>query len=148
MLMLVLPVLSVIIDGYTGGGGAMDLAGKWFVFWSVGIRLLTAGLKQVIQPAFTAEKIFHLSDRGSFVVVKELGFSNICFGALGIASLFLPSWRMAAAATGGLFFGIAGVTHIFKKPAGANEWIALVSDVFMAVVLGAYVILRSVSGIQ
>ena len=37
-----------------GGGGLMPLVGKWFVFWAVGARLFIAGIRQVIQPAFTA----------------------------------------------------------------------------------------------
>mgnify|MGYP006989339736 CR=1 FL=1 len=47
---------------------------------------------------------------------------------------------MAAAFVGGLYFGIAGINHIIKKPAGLNEWIAMVSDIFIFLVMVAYLI--------
>ena len=34
------------------------LTGKWFLFWAIGLRLLIAGFKQVIDPGFTLEKKF------------------------------------------------------------------------------------------
>ena len=64
LLLLVLPAASVIID-VLGKGGAADvilLVGKWFVFWPVGVRLFIAGLRQVVQPQFTAEEIFASQD--------------------------------------------------------------------------------------
>lgn len=35
----------------------LPLIGKWFVFWTVGVRLFTAGLRQIWRPQFTAQKI-------------------------------------------------------------------------------------------
>ena len=32
------------------------LVGKWFVFWTVGIQLFLAGLRQIVQPRYTAEQ--------------------------------------------------------------------------------------------
>ena len=131
LLMLVLPVSCILIEGHV----TVMLAGKWFVFWAMGVRLLVAGLRQAIQPGFTAQQIFHIQDTGSHAVVRELGFANICSGLLGMASLWLPTWRMAAAAMGGLYYGLAAVMHVVKRPAGGNEWVALVSDVFITIVL-------------
>lgn len=140
LLMLIFPSASVIIDhGYFNpNADIILLVGKWFVFWAVGIRLFTAGLKQAINPAFTASEIFHLQSAETHVIVKELGYANICMGALAILSLFIPGWRSAAAFTGGLYMGIAGVYHIFKKPEGANEVIAMVSDLFILAVMSLY----------
>lgn len=141
LLMLVLPVVSVFIEQLNNREqlSFIDLVGKEFVFWAIGIRLLTAGAKQVINPSFTAESIFHIKAKESFVIVRELGFSNICLGILGTASLFLPQWRIAAACTGGLYMGIAGVQHIIKKPVSGNEWVALISDIFIFVLMAVYV---------
>lgn len=141
-LMLALPVISICINFFTGNHPEviMSLVGKWFVFWAIGVRLLTAGIKQAIDPAFTAEKIFHITDKGSHIVVKELGFANICFGLIGIISLFIPSWRMAAAFAGGLFLALDGITHVIKKPASLNETIAMISDLFIAMIMAAYII--------
>jgi hypothetical protein len=116
----------------------MGLFGKWFVFSAVGLRLLVAGIKQTTDPAFTARKIFHLEGTDALPIVRELGFANICFGLIGIASLAFPSWRLASAFGSGLYYGFAGLQHIFKKPAGVNERFALFTDVVIFLVLLVY----------
>lgn len=140
LLMLILPVVSVVIDNMTHSQQyhIMYLIGKWFVFWAIGLRLLTAGLRQVTKPAFTAEEIFHIKDKSSHVIVRELGFANICFGITGVLSLFIVEWRPAAAFIGGLYMGIAGVQHIIKKPSSPNEVLAMVSDIFILVIIAIY----------
>ncbi len=142
LLMFVLPSLSVIIEHYAGKeqSSLINLVGKWFIFWAVGLRLFIAGLRQTLNPSFTAESIFHIKSKESFVIVKELGFANICMGVAGIISLFVPQWRMAAAFVGGLYLGIAGINHLIKKPASSNEWIAMVSDIFIFLVMIACII--------
>jgi hypothetical protein len=67
-----------------------------------------------------------------------LGFANICFGLTGMLALFIPSWRPAAAFAGGLYMGIAGVYHLIKKLATPNEVVAMVSDIYILLVMGAY----------
>jgi len=145
LLMLVLPCVSIGIEFLVAAKqlSFISLVGKWFVFWSIGVRLFSAGIRQVSKPSFTAETIFHITNKESYVIVKELGFANICLGAIGIISLFIPDLRMASAFSGGLFMGIAGVNHIIKKPEGINEVIAMISDVFIAVVMMFYIILHN-----
>ena len=139
--MLFLPLLSFGVDYFRNDQEAIvSLLGKWFIFWAIGVRLFSAGIKQVIDPAFTAQSIFHLTDKDAFVIVKELGFANICTGCLGIISLFIPSWRIPTAFAGSLYLGIAGINHIIKKPDGINEMIAMISDLFIAIVMAAYII--------
>ncbi len=139
LLMLVLPVVSILIDRhYQPNGSLIALTGKWFVFWAIGMRLFTAGIRQVAKPAFTLQQIFHIQSTGAQAVVKELGFANICFGLAAILSLFIPGWRPAAAFAGGLYLGIAGINHLIKKPASLNEVIAMISDLFVFVVIGVY----------
>jgi hypothetical protein len=141
LLMLVLPAVSVWIDYVPYPGTPfMALVGKWFVFWAVGVRLFAAGIRQVAKPLFTLRQIFHIEDPSGQVVVRELGFANICFGLVGIISLFMISWRPAAAFAGGLYMGIAGVYHLIKKPASPNEVVAMVSDIYILVVLGGYLV--------
>jgi len=142
VLMFILPVASGITDWLLQGKVplTMPLIGKWFIFWAVGARLFLAGLKQAISPGFTAQTIFHIQNKESHVIVRELGFANICFGLTGIVSLFLPQWRIVSACTSGLFYGIAGINHIVKKPASPNEAVALASDLFIFLLLLAYVL--------
>jgi hypothetical protein len=114
------------------------LIGKWFIFSAVGLRLFIAGIKQTTDPAFTAKNIFHLDNPESFPIVRELGFANLCFGIVGIISLFLPQWRVVSAFGSGLYYGIAGLQHFLKKPVGTNEKFALVTDVIIFLLLLVY----------
>ena len=60
LLMVVLPVGSILTEWASApiATPLMLLVGKWFVFWSAGVRLLLAGIKQFFQPQF------HLLDIG------------------------------------------------------------------------------------
>ena len=107
----------------------------------MGVRLFTAGIRQAVKPSFTAESIFHLKNPESFILVKELGYADLCLGLIGIVSLSSPQWRMASACSGGLFLGIAGVSHILKSPASPNEWLAMVSDLFITLINASCVVL-------
>ncbi len=62
-LMFVFPLASIGIDSLAGGA-TMDaaLVAKWFAFWSVGWRLVLAGTRQILQPAYTARTILGLSN--------------------------------------------------------------------------------------
>jgi len=119
---------------------SFELFGKWFIFLAVGLRLLLAGIKQISDPAFTAKEIFHINNIETLPVVRELGFANICFGLIGIVSLFLPQWRIVSAFGSGLYYGIAGLQHLIKKPAGVNEKFALVTDILIFLFLLVYFI--------
>jgi hypothetical protein len=139
LLMVLLPAVSVWVDYAPYAGNTLILlVGKWFVFWAIGVRLFAAGLRQVSRPLFTLQQIFHIQDPSGQVVVRELGFANICFGLVGMLALFIPAWRPAAAFAGGLYMGIAGVYHLIKKPATPNEVVAMVSDIYILLAMGAY----------
>lgn len=112
--------------------------GKWFIFSAVGLRLFVAGLQQTAKPAFTAKEIFHIDNPDAFPVVRELGFANLCFGLVGIISLFKPEWRTVSAFASGLYYGMAGLLHLLKKPASANETFALWTDLAIFIVLFVY----------
>ena len=119
---------------------SVQLFCKWFVFSAVGLRLLVAGLMQSIKPSFTAQQIFHIQDPESFPIVRELGFANICFGLVGIVSLFRPEWRVVSAFGSGIYYAFAALQHIVKKPASANEAFALWTDVVVFGVLLGYLL--------
>jgi hypothetical protein len=108
---------------------------KWFIFSAAGLRLFVAGLKQAINPSFTARQIFHIESTDSYPILRELGFANICLGLLGISSLFKPEWRLASAFASGLYYGIAGFQHLLRKPVSKNEYFALWTDLLVFIVL-------------
>src|SRR5688572_4432308 len=117
LLLFVLPVSSISVELLVLNS-AVDpwfLVGKWFVLWAVGVRLFMAGLKQTTKPEFTAKRIFEIESPDVFVVIRELGFANLSMGLLGLSSIFKPEWVMPAAIVGGLYYGLAGVGHFFKK---------------------------------
>ncbi len=140
--LLILPVTSIALEAhfYPHAETLMFLTGKWFVFWSVGIRLLAAGARQVIQPRFTAEEIFDIHDNVSFAIIRELGFANLSMGVLGVCSLFEFEWLIPAAIVGGLYYGLAGLGHLFRKHKSAHENAATISDFFVFAVLLAFVL--------
>jgi hypothetical protein len=146
LLMGVFPVASVVAEAAFEHGGADPtlLIGEWFVFWSVGVRLVLAGLRQIMNPAFTAQTIFGIHDRSAFAVVRELGFGNLSIGLLGACALFNRGWITPAALAGGLFYGLAGVEHLRRGDRSAKETIAMVGDLFVCLVLAFYLVARLV----
>jgi ABC-type methionine transport system permease subunit len=140
LLLVVLPVVSILVEGSLSHHAmSVALIGKWFVFWGVGVRLLFAGVRQVVQPRFTAEEIFGIRDPGSFAIVREVGFANLSMGLLGVCTLFWVGWIVPAAVVGGLYYGLAGVGHVFAHNKNAKEYLAMVSDGFIFVVLLVFV---------
>lgn len=135
-LLLVIPIVSIVVEQVVFHTAlTFLLIGKWFTFWSVGVRLLLAGLRQVKQPEYTAKEILGIKTNEVNIVVRELGFANISSGILGISSLFLPAWLLPAALIGGLYYGLAGVQHILKKEKNSLEQFATYSDLIIALFL-------------
>lgn len=113
--MLVLPLASIFNE--SGLQADLAVAGKWFVFWMVGARLFAAGLRQVLQPRYTAETILGIKGDANLVVVRELGFANL---ALGL---------------GGIFYAAVGIQHALQAGRSRVESFAMVTDLCAAVVL-------------
>ncbi len=125
-------------DAFRFGSAAL----KWFTFSGVGLRLGSAGVKQVVQPQFTAKSIFGAEGAGAASVVREIGLANISLSVAALVSLFVPMFRVPAAVTGGLYFGLAGLLHVFRRRTGAEERFAMISDLFIFVMLLALLFLN------
>jgi hypothetical protein len=140
LLLIILPLLSILLECYFDHvcfGWAV--AGKWFLFWAMGIRLFTAGISQCSNPAFTA-RILNLRSEESFIVIRELGFANISLGVMGILSVINDNWRSLAAVCGGLFFGLAAIQHILRKPENKKEFVAMLGDSLICIFLILYLV--------
>ena len=137
LLMLVLPAASVAIEAVVSGGSLFSLLAKWFVFWPVGVRLFVAGIRQTLQPQFTAGTIFAIRDPAAQAIVREVGFGNLSMGTLGLLSLPFPAFTFPALIVGGLYYGLAGLGHLMRGERNAHENIALVSDLAIFVLLAA-----------
>ena len=138
--MLILPVLSILF------GHALDpaapwlfLIGRWFVFWSVGVRLTLAGVRQYLQPAFTTKEIFHMTGDEALPIVRELGAANAATGVVGLLSLAAPSFTLPVAIAAAIFYGVAGFRHALERDRSRNETVAMASDLFLFVVLAVFV---------
>jgi hypothetical protein len=138
----ILPIASILVEhfGFTANADWWALIGKWFVFWGVGVRLFTAGIRQVVQPAFTAEAIFEIKDKAARILVQELGFANLAIGLLAILTIVAPQWTPASALVGAAFYSLAAARHVVSGGGNSNEMIATVSDIFIFVVLAAYLV--------
>jgi hypothetical protein len=145
LLMLVFPAASVAVEalGAAGTPDLMGLVGKWFTFWAVGARLFVAGLMQTLRPQFTAQSIFAIKDQAALAIVREVGFGNLAVGALGLASLAKSEWVVPAAMVGGLYYGLAGVGHLFRQNRNLKEQVALLSDLAIFLVLAVFVVSRA-----
>ncbi len=141
LLMLVLPAGSIYAEYsfFQSTAPLMLLVGKWFVFWSAGVRLLLAGLRQFFQPRFTAEQIFGIKSDDALPLVRELGVANFATGVVGTISLAEPSFTLPVAIAAAIFYGIAGIRHVAQSDRNRNENIAMMSDLFVFLILAAYV---------
>jgi hypothetical protein len=141
-LMFLFPLVSIVAQivlmdhGALTTAGAVGIIAKWYVFWAVGIRLSSAGLRQIFQPRYTAQTILGLTSSDSLILVRELGFANAAFGAAGLGTLFAPSWVQPLAMVGAIFYGLAGINHCFHKNRNGLQNLALVSDLFAGLILG------------
>jgi hypothetical protein len=142
LLMFVFPILSIFTEltVFHSSAGTIFLIGKWFVFWAVGVRLFTAGLRQALNPRFTAEKILGIPGDEPLILVQELGFANLCMGILGLSVILNNAWILPAAIVGGLFIGLAGFRHILSKERNGLENGAMVSNLVIFTILAVYVI--------
>jgi hypothetical protein len=137
--MFALPLLSVAVELMVTNVSDVSIGAavvcKWFAFWSVGWRLSLAGVKQIVQPQYTAHTILGLKNGESLILVRELGFANVALGLLGVLSFLVPSWRVGAALVGGVFYALAGGNHVLQIHRNRHENVAMVSDIFAAMVL-------------
>lgn len=133
----ILPLISIITDVLVFKETRLpQVVLKWCVFYGVGLRLFTAGIKQALNPSFTAKSIFTVTDEKVFSIVRELGFANICSGFIGTVSLFVTSFRYAAAILGCLYFLLAFMQHLARKNKNSTEMFVTITDLSIVLELG------------
>jgi uncharacterized protein DUF6790 len=145
LLTIVLPLASLAVDHFLAHNSLplAALLGKWFVFWGAGVRLFTAGLKQLFQPEFTARQIFRMTTDEALPLVREVGTGNIAIGTAGIISLWKPAFVLPIAVVAAIFYGIAGINHLRQKERSTNETVAMVTDLSVSLVLVVYIVLSA-----
>lgn len=144
--MFVLPAASIFCDlALHPTASIISLVGRWFVFWGVGVRLGLAGLRQFLQPSFTARDIFGMTSDEALPLVRELGVANFATAIVGLLSLAIPSFTLPIAISAGIFYGAAGVRHLATRSRSLNENVAMLSDLFLFAVLTAFVHAEAIS---
>jgi hypothetical protein len=140
-LMFLFPLIAIAAQMMLTDHGAltaavsMGIVAKWYVFSAVGVRLSLAGLRQMFQPRFTAQAILGINNPDALFLVRELGIANVAMGTAGLGTLLAPAWLPPVELTGAIFFGVAGINHWLIKGRNKLQNLALVSDLFAAVVL-------------
>lgn len=150
-LTVVLPILSTIIVATVLRPQSLTTVilnlGIYTVFWGVGVRLLLASITQITRPQVTLG-ILGIKTNEATQIIRELGFANLGMGIVGILSLWFPAWAPAVAIVAGVFLGLDGMTHLTKKQRNRKENVAMVTDLFVAVVALTFVVLIISMGIQ
>ena len=142
-IMIILPLVSICIEYFRNKEVPLWMViAKWVLFWSVGIRSLTAGIVQMVHPAYTAEIIFHLSGTDYYIFIRELGVANFAIGLSAIISLRKINWRIPVAFISFIFNLFLSANHILNFQAGFNEGVSLAGDLLVVVTLG-YFLIRS-----
>lgn len=142
--MVLAPLLSIGAHlATTGIGDVLVVVIKWFAFWVVGVRLLVAGVSQIFRPGFTTTAILGVNEPRAYVLAQELGFANVAVGITGVLSIFFSTWSLPTAFIGGLFLGLAGLNHMRQPQRNPRETIAMVSDLWAAVILLGGLVLSS-----
>jgi len=140
LLLIVLPLCSVVLEHALHPGLAwMALIAKWFVFWVVGVRLLLAGVTQILRPAYTARTIFRFKTDEALPVVREVGIANLAGGIVATASIIIPAFLLPMALWGAVYYAGAGVGHAALKERSGNENAAMLTDLYAFAILAAIV---------
>jgi len=135
--LFVAPAISTVLQ-HPHAGTWFPLFARWLTFWACGVRLFLAGIRQTIQPGFTAKEIFQLDDARAYPIVREVGFGNLAMGLLGLATIVRPAWLIPAALTGGLYYGLAGLIHL-RKHRNPAETFTLITDFWVFAILAVFV---------
>jgi len=135
--MVVLPIASIVgeMSTTTGVVSFVLVSIKWFAFWAVGVRLLLAGVSQILRPGYTLKGILGIDEPRAHVIAQELGFANVSIGLAGLLSIVFSIWALPVAFIGGLFLGLAGFNHMRRPDRGLRENVAMISDLWAAGVL-------------
>lgn len=141
VLMIVAPLVSIGAERFLSHNPmpVMLLVGKWFVFWSGGVRLFFAGLKQFFQPRFTAEEIFGIGSDEPLPFIRELGAANFATGTAGMLSLGRPSFVLPIAIVTAIFCGLAGIRHLTDRKRTKTQNLAMITGILVSLILAGYI---------
>ena len=144
---LICPVICIIVDVIINRkkGKLYDLkyiSLKWLVLWVIGVGALITGLMQALNPEYTANLL--QIEANDFIIIKELGYSQIGMGILGLLSIKSSYYKKASAIVYGLFIFGCTLNHFTRiSIVSAGEIVSIVSDIWIVAVSLGEVILNA-----
>lgn len=130
--MVALPVLSVLVQHHlTKVAITPALLGKWFIVWVLGIRLMVVGFVQVVHRGRSA--VQHSDD--GIDLGKITGLAKMVLAGLGFLCVAYHQWSLLPTITVGIYLGLAGFQHDFKKPTTTEGWISMIYDMVVFTVI-------------
>jgi len=139
--MVVMPVICIVVEILRSKSSiTLSIVIKWVLFWSVGIRSLSAGLVQFIYPQYTAKIIFNLTGTDFYIFIRELGIANTAIGLSAIISFKIINWRVPVSFISLIFNLFLSLNHIINFQAGFNEVVSLIGDLLIVLILSVFLI--------
>ena len=140
-LIAVLPLVTAVFGSrFDQAALSWPMYWKWFIFWGMGIRLFFKGVKLASTPQSTSLNLSSFKTRESYLLLLELGFANMALGSMGILSVINDQWRLIAAIAGAIYFGLADMLRLLRKPGNRHELVALLYNVLVFTGLVGYLI--------
>lgn len=132
-IMFIIPVICVCMAQARGQNGLAESICKWFIFWTIGVRALTTGAMQFLNPSYTMA-LLQVGEE-SKIIIMELGFAQFGIGLIGVISLFHKHYRGASVLSYGAFMIGATMIHISRfTVANFEEVVSLIGDVLVIVI--------------
>lgn len=136
--MMVMPLICFLWEGHKKQY-SIEILCKWFLFWIVGVRALTAGAMQFLNPSYTMNLLQVGED--SKIVIMELGFAQFGIGILGVLSLLREQYRTPIAISYGSFMIGASYIHITRfTTANFEEMMSLAGNLVFIVIAILYLV--------
>lgn len=136
---LILPCICIAIEmiilkrmqkEYRG----IDLFCKWFVFWSLGVGGITAGLMQALNPSYTANLLSVVTN--DMIIIKELGYANFGMGLIAVLSFKYQYFRKPAALASGMFIMGCTLNHFTRLgEINLGEIVSIIDDLWIIVIV-------------
>jgi len=131
LLLAILPLLSAAAEHhFVHASISIILLGKWFMFWTIGIRLLIKGFVQVIRSRRNGNSSL-LSKDETWEVAKILGLAKMALAGMGFLCVVNDQWSLLATITVGVYLGLTGFQHDFKRPSTTTGWMNMSYDVLV-----------------
>ncbi len=113
------------------------LAGKWFIFWSVSARFLATGFMQVMRSGRGGSTILLQGGKAGHFG-RSIGLVKILLAVLSFTCIMKSNFSLLAAVTAGIYIGLVGFQHDFKRPSTTMGWFNLVYDMILVAVITGY----------